>query len=182
MTYMSTGDIGYKNLGLANFTCQIYIPENFKIEKAYLTLFQMPVSYRGNGTGVGYVRNSLVLKAQRYDDSTTGYVLLGTDSTTGDTTMTFRQSFDEYSLAVISPFPTPSGGYQEDQNIEIKTVDFSNTLLSQLGTNTSEGFWTFTAGYTSNPAPSEDSNYWNIMKYTGFAKGYVSIQGYYILK
>lgn len=179
----STGsDIVYKNLGLANFTCQIYIPENFKIEKAYLTLFQMPVSYRGNGTGVGYVRNSLVLKAQRYDDSTTGYVLLGTDSTTGDTTMTFRQSFDEYSLAVISPFPAPSGEYQEDQNIEIKTVDFSNTLLSQLGTNTSEGFWTFTAGYSSNPAPSEDSNYWNIMKYTGIAKGYVSIQGYYILK
>jgi hypothetical protein len=181
-SFDSSGSIIYTNTGLANFICQIYIPENFIVERAYLTLFELPVSYRGNGTGVGYIRNSLAFKAKKYDESASGYVLSAYDSSTYSTTTTSRQSFTEYSLATIGAFSTPSGAYGADQNIETKTIDFSSNWLSKIGTNNTAGFWEFTAGYSSNPAPSSDSNYWNIMKYTAYMKGYISIQGYYVLK
>ena len=145
--------------------CQVYIPEGFSVEKAYITILHEPITYTdGNTSGTGYVRN---LKAYNITNEFGGNAVL----TNYEYYFSGSPTLDS-STEIISAFGNNGHTFSNDFVETYTSGDISNIF-------TGEGNYSIAIA-SANAVPSSTSTK-NITKfgpYTGFVTMFVNIIGY----
>lgn len=144
---------------------QIFIPENFTVEKAYVTVIHSPVYYSySSTTGTGYVRN---MKCYNI----TGYFgvlaeIIGQSYTLGGT-----PTLDS-TTEVENAFGTNGKTFSDSYTETVTSSDISSIF---------KGAGNYTIAIATGNTPGADTstiNYSRMYPYIGFATMFVNIIGY----